>query len=284
MIYRFALGLALINLSCNSQDDSVVKGQPIGAYVTADVVKGEEAAPEAPPIVSLFNDKGTTITTRINAPSKFSRTSLGANTFGTYLRNLPLKKSNEQVKYYNGAVKSNDNVYCAVVDKPIGNKDLHQCADAVMYLWASYLFEQKKYADIKFKFLNNSKWHYYTSYTKTPSSETVFFKYIQEVWTAANTRSLNTQVNKVNYNNLQVGDFLLQVGNPYGHAILIVDECIDEKSGKKLYLLAQSYMPAQETQVLLNPANSDGNPWYNLSTNQIITPEWQFTNQDFKRF
>ena len=44
-------------------------------------------------------------------------------------------------------------------------------------------------------------------------------------------------------------------------------------------------MPAQETQILKNPA-SPNNPWYSLNdiTDQIETPEWTFTIDDLKRF
>ena len=50
----------------------------------------------------------------------------------------------------------------------------------------------------------------------------------------------------------------------------------------KLFLLAQSYMPAQETQILINN-NEDGKihgPWYSLEevidAERLKTPEWVF--------
>jgi hypothetical protein len=59
----------------------------------------------------------------------------------------------------------------------------------------------------------------------------------------------------------------------------------EDKTGDKLFLLAQSYMPAQEIHILKNPNNKNTSPWYstkNLTT--LKTPEWIFTKDDIKRF
>lgn len=84
--------------------------------------------------------------------------------------------------------------------------------------------------------------------------------------------------------NMQIGDVFIQGGSP-GHAVIIVDMAIDNK-GNKLYMLAQSYMPAQELQILKNQTHIDISPWYklNLTDTEISTPEWNFTNKDLKRF
>jgi hypothetical protein len=49
-------------------------------------------------------------------------------------------------------------------------------------------------------------------------------------------------------------------------------------------MLAQSYMPAQETQVLVNPDNTSLSPWYQLKDGKINTPEWDFNTSDLKHF
>jgi hypothetical protein len=52
---------------------------------------------------------------------------------------------------------------------------------------------------------------------------------------------------------------------------------------EKMYMLAQSYMPAQEIQILLNPETNT--VWYSLSAEDPIeTPEWTFTRAQLKRF
>ena len=60
---------------------------------------------------------------KIPAPSGYERVVVDKDAFGTYLRQLPLKKS-RTVYLYNGKQKSNQNAQFAVVDVSVGNKDL----------------------------------------------------------------------------------------------------------------------------------------------------------------
>ena len=219
---------------------------------------------------------------RIKTPENYTRVSNDSNSFGYYLQHLPLKAEGSQVLLYNGEIKENNNVYCAVVNMDIGTKDLQQCADAVMRLRAEYLYQQKNYEDIKFQFVNDSKWHTYKEYIKQDFSYPKFRKYMEYVFNYANTASLKKQLKPIPFNTMQIGDVLVQSGSPYGHAVIVVDICKNEL-GEKQYLLAQSYMPAQETQILMNPNTLT--PWYSKPSNSIIkTPEWTFDTADLRRF
>jgi hypothetical protein len=51
-----------------------------------------------------------------------------------------------------------------------------------------------------------------------------------------------------------------------------------------MYMLAQSYMPAQETQILINPNDESLSPWYPLKDGEIKTPEWTFMSGDLRCF
>jgi hypothetical protein len=234
-----------------------------------------------------LDPNGQSIESRFMTPNGFVRTVIQADSFGTFLRQIPLKNYGEPVLYYNGLAKPNKGVYVSVMDLPIGSQDLHQCADAVMNLWGLYLFSQNRLNEIQFRFLGDNSWHNYAKWLGNRNSTSVlFFSYMQQVFGAANTRSLFGQLHSITPEEVKIGDVLIVTGKPYGHAITIVDECINTQTGKKLFMLAQSYMPAQETQILINPNSRDLSPWYDFETvnGKIITPEWEFSVNDLRRF
>jgi hypothetical protein len=81
---------------------------------------------------------------------------------------------------------------------------------------------------------------------------------------------------------MQIGDVFIQAGHP-GHTVLVVD--LAECEGDKVFLLAQSYMPAQEVHVLRNPQDPELSPWYDLDfEDELQTPEWTFPPGALKRF
>ena len=245
---------------------------------------------------------GKTIATRFAPPTGYERVSAQTGSFAHYLQNLPLKPHGTSVKYHDGTTKINRGVYAAVVDMEIGNKDLQQCADAVMRLRAEHLYQQKKYTDIHFKFTNGDN-ALYTQYAegyrasvkgnkitwnKTAKKDygyATFRKYMDLVFTYAGTLSLGKELTPVvSLKDMKIGDVFIRGGSP-GHAVIVVDVARHKQTGEKLFLLAQSYMPAQETQVLLNPNSTELSPWYSVSfESKLATPEWTFEKNQLKRF
>ena len=112
-----------------------------------------------------------------------------------------------------------------------------------------------------------------------------FRKYMDLVFSYAGTLSLEKQLMSVNMEDMQIGDVFIQGGSP-GHAVIVVDMAENKASGEKVFMLAQSYMPAQQTQILINPLDKDISPWYRLDSleESLITPEWVFKRTDLKRF
>jgi hypothetical protein len=89
----------------------------------------------------------------------------------------------------------------------------------------------------------------------------------------------------VKLQSLEIGDVFIKGGSP-GHAIIVVDVAIEKNSGNKIFLLAQSYMPAQSIHIVVNPNNSNISPWYSLDEikTELYTNEWTFTKDELKRF
>ena len=81
---------------------------------------------------------------------------------------------------------------------------------------------------------------------------------------------------------LRIGDVFICGGFP-GHAVIVVDMAKD-RTGKSRFLLAQSYMPAQEVHLLKNPG-SPRSPWYPLEFGEtLVTPEYTFARGELRRF
>ncbi|MBJ2174232.1 DUF4846 domain-containing protein [Aureibaculum sp. A20] len=249
---------------------------------------------------NLLNPDGNTLKTRFHPPIGYKRDSLQKESFGYFLQNYPLKEHGKQVQIYNGNLKNRQDVHAAIFDVSVGKRDLQQCADATMRLRADYLYQQKKYDSIHFNFTNGfnanySKWRtgqrisvkgnkvsWYGGSSKSDSRSS-FDKYLTMVFSYAGTLSLEKELKKISISQMQIGDIFIQGGSP-GHAVIVVD-IAKNIAGKKLFLLAQSYMPAQEIHVLKNFNNTEISPWYNAENlEQLYTPEWNFTKNDLRRF
>jgi hypothetical protein len=221
----------------------------------------------------------------IPTPEGYTRDNIDTTTFGYFLRHLPLKTSDNEVLLFNGLKKNNQSAQFAVVKMDIGTQDLQQCADAVMRLRGEYLFLKKSYGLLHFNFLSYGKPRYFKEYCNGDFSYKKFRSWMNYIFSFANTASLIKELKKVNIiNDIEIGDVFIKQGNPYGHAVIVVDVAKNSK-GEKIFLLAQSYMPAQEIHVLKNPENNDINPWYSTRIeNTLITPEYFFSINDLCRF
>lgn len=218
---------------------------------------------------------------QINAiplPDGFERTPADTASFTAFLRNIRLKQSTT-VYLYNGQPKANQLAQYALLDIGVGKTDLQQCADAVMRLRAEYLFARGFYQQIIFR--DNAN----TAYTFVPPySRSRFDTYLTRVFGMCGSASLSKQLMTVgHFADIAPGDVLIRGGFP-GHAVIVMDVATNN-AGKKIYLLAQSYMPAQDIHVLKNPANENLSPWYEVNDDPVIhTPEYTFTQAELKRW
>ncbi len=248
----------------------------------------------------IINKDAMTIGERYPAPKGYHKPDLEQGSFAAFLRNQELKSYGEKVLYYDGRTKKSRGVYDSVFLVDIGDRDLHQCADAIMLLRAEYLYSQGLYDEISFNFVSGFKAEYkkwmegyrikvdgnnvsYYKATEASNSYQSFRKYMDIVMAYASTLSLEKELESVAINDIEIGHVFILGGSP-GHAIIVVDMAINHE-GEKIFLLAQSYMPAQETQLLLNPMDEDLSPWYSLKgKDKLVTPEWTFDLDMLKSF
>src|SRR5262245_54613618 len=101
------------------------------------------------PSINTEHQDNYTMVREIPTPKGYKRIVEDSGSFAQWLQHIHLKKD-KRVYLYNGDLKRNQAAQFAVIDMPVGKKDLQQCADAVMRLKAEYLFSKKRYDEIAF--------------------------------------------------------------------------------------------------------------------------------------
>ncbi len=248
--------LLLATLSCNNKANS----------------SGAEIA-----LAQLLPHTHYTNINQIPLPEGYKRTTAEIASFAGWLRKTGLK-ANKTVYLFDGSKKANQAAQFAVLDISVGKKNLQQCADAVMRLRAEYLFSQMAYDKIVFTDNNGAAYLFKQPYTRAN-----FDVYLNRVFGMCGSASLSKQLRPTTMRQILPGDVLIRGGFP-GHAVIVMDVATDS-TGNKIYLLAQSYMPAQDIHVLNNPGNKKLSPWYQVNDDEIIdTPEYLFTKHELKKW
>jgi len=163
----------------------------------------------------------------------------------------------------------------------VERRDLQQCADAVMRLRAEYLFSAGRAAEVCFNNVSGRPmcWRDHRG--------DGFRKYLSRVFAFANSRSLYEQMEKVrSVDGIEPGQVFIEPARNgrYGHAVLVMDVAKNARN-ERVFLLAQSYMPAQDIHLLKNPSNQALSPWYRLDDQSPLdTPEWTFPPDSLRRF
>ena len=112
-----------------------------------------------------------------------------------------------------------------------------------------------------------------------------FRSYLDLVYSYAGTLSLEKELKPIKFTEMATGDVLIRGGSP-GHAVIVVDMAQNQATGDKIFLFAQSYMPAQDIHILQNPNDAKLSPWYSITSpgDEVITPEWDFKKLQLRRF
>jgi hypothetical protein len=219
---------------------------------------------------------------QIPVPAGYERLAAKPGSFGAYLQQLPLRKD-KTIFLYTGRPKENQSLHYAVVAISTGSKDLQQCADLVMRLRAEYFFQKGMYDSIRFLKGDKTFFRYTDRLNKCKLDQhECLMEFMERVFMYCGTYSLAQQLKPKELRQMQVGDVLVKGGAP-GHAEIVADMAIDRKTGKKIFMLVESYMPAQDAHILLNPLKPSLGPWYELGDEKTIsTATWIFTSDQLR--
>lgn len=239
---------------------------------------------------------------RITPPAGFQRLACEYGSFAAWLRGLPLKAGAPQVLLFDGRPKGNQEAHVAVLDLDVGKRDLQQCADAAIRLRAEYLYSRGETDRVTFHFTSGDEASFrrwsegyrpkvqgsrveWSKSASKDSSYRAFRSYLDTVFAYAGTRSLAKEMTPVaEAKEIAAGDVFVQGGSP-GHAVIVLDVAEEASSGRRVFLLAQGFMPAQEVHVLKNPTDAGLSPWYDVKLGDVLeTPEWTFQKNDLRRF
>lgn len=232
-----------------------------------------------------------TLEQRFATPPGFSRVDLVPESFGAFLRALPLAAPGTPVRSNTGAVilAPSDRRLSAVVAIDVGAGDLQQCADSVIRMHAEWRWARGRrdhryrtasglwlgfegYARGERIKIDGDKLSLVQSGRAQAPTHALFRAWLDDVFGWANTGSLSRDATPVKLPDLGPGDFFVMPGGP-GHAVLVLDMARDA-SGRRKLLLGQGYMPAQSFQVLRAPS---GDAWFDLdeAAGAIDTPFWR---------
>jgi hypothetical protein len=217
---------------------------------------------------------------RLPPPDGAARVAVAADSFGAFLRALPLFPLGTKVHLYDGSLKPRQDVHAAVVDLDVPPRDLQQCADAVMRLWAEYRVARGLPVALHPDPGSPRALRFDGPY----DDRRAFDRWLIRVFAEAGSASLQAELKPVR-GPVEPGDVLIQGGHP-GHAVLVLDVAQDPR-GRRWLLLGQSYMPAQQFHVLRDPGS--GSAWFDAAALRspagLATPEWRpFFARDVRRF
>ncbi len=283
--------LFLLIFRMHEKKTSICETEP-SAHSDIPVVSDNTEPPRQTTEPPLIDAAGTILKERIHTPAGYERVPCRKDSLTNFLRNYKMKRDGKPVLLYDGTKKSSQNAHAAIFKLPIEREDLQQCADSVMRVYAEYFWHTGKKERIAFHLADGfyaeyRKWREgyriqiserSSNWVKTASpddSYETFQKYMRIIFAYAGTLSMEKEAKKIPLSKINAGDIFIRGGSP-GHVAMVVDLCKNTE-GKKAFLLAQGYMPAQEFHVLKNPLH-ETDPWYYEEeiAYPFATPEYTF--------
>jgi hypothetical protein len=240
------------------------------------------------------------VITRFALPDGYQRTDTLPATFAFFLQHLPLLPPKTPVKFYDGATNTSSHP-AAVIDMETGDKNLQQNVQAVIRLWAEYLFEQKQFANIHFH-INNGELIPYeqwaqgmklvinrkTYWTKTPSNPRqyqTFRRYLNFIFTNSDFQTLSQDMERSTADNMAPGDILVSGNNTENYVVMVLDVAVHPETGETLVLLVSGGNPAQSIQVLqYTGENKTTGAWFPVKNDVLTIDKMDFSTAKRYRF
>lgn len=260
-----------------------------------------ESAPTRKPYAWLESETGKalavdgTLATRIKPPPGYARVPVAPGSFGEWLRGLPMAPAHAPVSRFDGSVvrEATDDYVAGVIAIDIGEADLQQSADVAIRLHSEWLWSQERkdeigYASATKLMMPLSRWEkgqrlisqgatvFWAVQTKpAPVDYGEFRKYLDNVFTWANSVSLARRSEVVDAQALAPGDVFVHT-KPPGHVAIVLDVA-EKPSGERLAVLGQALSPAESVQVI-RPGRATAwfslRPGYPLITARSAAFDW----------
>ena len=268
-IFFYIVAVSLLNIGCSALNEGSFENllsSSTNKNNTADFVH--------------INKNASVLSNRIETPDGFVRV-MDEHDFSNFLRNLTFKPHGTKVKNFDGSIKESSNLYAAVLNLPITNKNKQVYSNAVFRLRNEYFFQSKKFNRIRFdreeKDIKN-----FNSYSNS-KEYSVFLSYLDYAYDHLKPSSLSNYTSPIGLKDIQIGDVFFQNSGAKSHAVMVLDMAENMK-GERIVLLAQSFYPSQEIHILNNTENPELSPWFEIKKGTLLTPEWRFMSSDLVRF
>jgi len=226
---------------------------------------------------------------RFPTPAGFARVIAAPDSYAAWLRGLPVRTDRTHVLAYDGRRLLRPSA--AIVALDVGQRDLQQCADTVIRLHAEYRWHRGQADEVAYHFTSGdrSSWRDWRRgerfriqgskverYRGAARSNTwkSWRGWLTHLFRYAGTQSLRRDSAPVGDTPFAAGDFLVHPGGP-GHAVVLLDVA-EHTDGRRIALVGQGFMPAEDLHVLQMPGAIDG-VWFTLPPpggGGMQTPSW----------
>ena len=261
------------------------------------------AAPPHPWLADLPADVPTTpLDTHFPTPAGFQRAPAAEGSYAAFLRTLPVRTDRRQVLDFRGQPLTRP--AAAVIYLDVGTRDLQQCADSALRLYAEWRWSVGQGPQAAFHFTSGDV----TTFREWIAGQRVVARgrgierlagrprardhqsyraWLDLVFRYAGTQSLRLDSAPVAPERpLEAGDIFVEPGSP-GHAVVLLDVAA-APDGRRAALVGQGFMPAEDFHVLEAPAPATLDAvWFVLPGpgGTLDTPSWRpFAREAARRF